>query len=173
MLPWIKVVTHPLGLIGFALFLVFSFLAKNRQKKKPTWLPSVAFVMAFATLVGGFGLAYVQTGRPTPAPASNEQKIGTIQQKSSGPSTSNVAGVQGNVSVSIAPQNQDSRPEVEPLKEEDLIVLLGTKVTNERIVAEIEKRGVAFEMTPDRARALRSAGASQAVIDAIEKSRKK
>lgn len=172
MIPWTRVVTHPLGLIGFALFLVFSFLAKNRQKKKPAWLAPLAFGMAFVTLVGGFGLAYMQTGRPT-SKGGSYQRIGAIQQNSSGASNSNVAGVQGNVSVTIAPPNQDNRSNGDPLTLDDLITLLRTKATSERVVSEIERRGIAFEMTSDRAKELSAAGATQAILDALERNSKK
>jgi hypothetical protein len=173
MIPWTRVVTHPLGLIGFALFLVFSFLAKNRQKKKPAWLAPFAYGMAFVTLVGGFGLAYIQTGRPTSKDGGSYQTIGAIQQNSSGASNSNVAGVQGNVSVTIAPPNQDNRSNGDPLTQEDLITLLRTKATSERVVAEIERRGIAFDMTSDRAKELSAAGATQGILDALERNGKK
>jgi hypothetical protein len=56
----------------------------------------------------------MQTGRPTLKGGGNYQRIGAIQQNSSGASNSNVAGVQGNVSVTIAPPNQDNRSNGDP-----------------------------------------------------------
>jgi hypothetical protein len=94
-----------------------------------------------------------------------------IQQKSGGDSTSNVAGVQGNVIVNIVQPNQAK--DGEPLKLEELIALLHTKTVNEKIVTEIERRGVSFVVTSDGAATLRSAGATQTVLDAIEKNYKK
>jgi hypothetical protein len=170
MTSWVKVVTDPLGLAGFALFLVFSFLGKRRQGKKPSWLTPLAVAMAFLALVGGISLAFMRVGRP-PA-ASGEHKIGTIQQSANGGSSSNIAGVQGNVSVVVAPPSSDNRQPVGPLTEEELIALLGSKVSVEKILAEIESRGVAFRANPDSVKKLRAAGASQTIVDSLEKNRK-
>ena len=118
MKEWIKVVTDPMGLAGFALFLVFTFLAK--KGKKPAWLAAGAFGMACVALAGGLTLAYFRV-RTNPNPASttapstasqpasapgtvNQQSIGEIKQKSSGAGAVNAAGVQGgSVTVNNAP----------------------------------------------------------------------
>lgn len=168
---WIKVVTHPLGLAGFALFLVFSFLAKSRQGKKPKWATPSAFAMALVALLGGLSLAHQQNTHPTVP--STEQKIGVIQQSSSGSSTSNVAGVQGNVSVNINQPNPSNQSSSGPLTEEDILSRLRAGSNSKNLIGEIENRGVAFEMTPERANTLRVAGATQAILDAIEKNPKK
>ena len=68
--PWINVVTNPLGLGGFALFLVFSFVGS--KKKKPDWLPIGAYVMAVVALVGGIFIAYRQENQST---AANERRL--------------------------------------------------------------------------------------------------
>lgn len=168
---WIKVVTHPLGLAGFALFLFFSFLAKNRQGKKPNWATPSAFAMALVALVGGLALARQQNTHPTVP--STEQKIGVIQQNSSGSSTSNMAGVQGNASVNINQPNTTNQSSSGPLTEEDVLSQLRAGANSKTVVGEIENRGVAFEMTAERAKMLRAAGATQAILDAIEKNPKK
>ena len=118
MKEWIKVVTDPMGLAGFALFLVFTFLA--RKGKKPAWLAAGAFAMACLALVGGLTLAYFRVrtnpspasttapstpSQPSPAPGTvNQQSIEKINQKSSGVGAVNAAGVQGgSVTVNNAP----------------------------------------------------------------------
>lgn len=55
---WIEVVTDPLGLAGFALFLVFGFLAKTRIGKNKQWIVISAFSMAFVALIGGLVLSW-------------------------------------------------------------------------------------------------------------------
>lgn len=120
MKEWIKVITDPMGLAGFALFLVFTFLA--RKGKKPAWLAAGAFAMACVALAGGLTLAYFRV-RTSPNPASttapstasqpssapgtvNQQAIGEIKQESSGAGAVNSAGMQGgSVTVNNAPAN--------------------------------------------------------------------
>jgi hypothetical protein len=93
---WIKVVTSPLGLVGFALFLVFSFL--GTRKKKPAWFPIGAYGMAVLALMGRILIAYLHETQSKGDTA--EQHIGTIQQGQSG-TGANTAGVQGNVTTTI------------------------------------------------------------------------
>ena len=50
MAPWTKVVTNPLGLAGFALFLVFGYLAKIKRNDERRWLSPVAFAIAAVAL---------------------------------------------------------------------------------------------------------------------------
>jgi hypothetical protein len=119
MKEWIKVVTDPMGLAGFALFLVFTFLA--RKGKKPAWLAAGAFAMACLALAGGLILAYFRAranpnpssstttpgtvSQPSPASSTvNQQAIEEIKQESSGAGAVNAAGVQGgSVTVNNAP----------------------------------------------------------------------
>ena len=82
---WTKVVTEPLGLAGFALFLVFGYLAKAKKDDERRWLslvaialagrhrsrwsPSlslVAIALAVIALLGGLSLAYFQPSRSAP-----------------------------------------------------------------------------------------------------------
>lgn len=64
-MDFIKVVTQPLGLTGFALSLVFGVL--SRKRGMPRWWPGAAIGMAVAALLGGLFLAYSQS-QPQPAP---------------------------------------------------------------------------------------------------------
>lgn len=70
MQSWIKVVMEPLGLAGFALFLVFGFLARTGLVKGQRWLAVSAVSMAIVALIGGLGLSWVKS-RPTAAPTQN------------------------------------------------------------------------------------------------------
>lgn len=55
---WTKVVTEPLGLAGFALFLVFGLLSRLKGKDERRWLPLFSGVLAFVALLGGLGIAF-------------------------------------------------------------------------------------------------------------------
>ncbi len=97
---WIKVVTHPLGLAGFALFLAFSITAKKIPARRPAWLTPLFFAMACAALLGGLVLSYRQVNRTVPPPTTvNQQRINQINQQSSGNGAVNNAGVQGGVTI--------------------------------------------------------------------------
>jgi hypothetical protein len=106
---WTKVVTNPLGLTAFALFLVFTFLGSNRRSKKPQWLSAVAFGLAAIALVGGLIVAYLTNKSTGQRPSG--QTISSIQQSAVGSSNSNVAGVMGDVSVRVSERVADNRIE--------------------------------------------------------------
>jgi hypothetical protein len=60
MQEWVKVVVQPLGLAGFALFLVFGLIARAKRNDQRKWLSTAAVSMAFVALVGGMTLAFVR-----------------------------------------------------------------------------------------------------------------
>jgi hypothetical protein len=107
--PWAKVVTDPFGLAGFALFLVFGFLAKVKKKDERRWLSPLAVALAAVALTGSLVIAYcrvkaseritssVQATKPAVQQQTNQQ----IQQTSSGAGSPNVQGVQGSVSITV------------------------------------------------------------------------
>jgi hypothetical protein len=108
MSEWTKVVTEPLGLTAFALFLIFSYLGKVNRGDKRRWLSPVAFTCAVATLIGGLVLAYIQLPKHvesphltvnTPDPAAGQTN--PVRQTSHGPGSPNVQGVQGDVTVTV------------------------------------------------------------------------
>jgi len=109
MSEWVKVVTHPLGLAGFALFLVFGYLAKEKRQDTRRWLPAVAVAMAVITLVGGLYLSYSRVftppGRATQTgmapPPIQHQANQQIQQTTSGPGSPAIQGVQGDVTITV------------------------------------------------------------------------
>lgn len=105
---WTKVVTQPLGLAGFGLFLVFAYVARTKRYDKRSWLSPVAFAMAGLALIGGLALAFVQTPKPA-APslqtnkpsAPTQQQTNQVQQTSTGAGSPNVQGVQGDVTITV------------------------------------------------------------------------
>jgi hypothetical protein len=119
MSEWVKVVTNPLGLAGFALFLVFAFLAKVKGKNSPRWPALVAVTMAVVALVGGLALAYRQGSSPSPAqtqpgppPAPAKQQTNQkIEQTTSGPGSPAVQGVQGDVNITVDQSSSSGKPQ--------------------------------------------------------------
>src|SRR5215472_5764380 len=105
MQDWTKVVTEPLGLAGFALFLVFGVLARLKAKDERRWLAPVASAMAFLALAGGLVLAYFKAAlapqpavKNQPAPA---QTNANVQQTTTGKGSPIVQGVQGDVTITV------------------------------------------------------------------------
>jgi hypothetical protein len=78
MSKWIDVITNPLGLAGFALFLAFTYLA-TRKRKTDEKTTMMLGGLALVALVGGLALAYRSTSNPAPASAeaapSTEVKV--------------------------------------------------------------------------------------------------
>ncbi len=108
MQDWTKVVTEPLGLAGFALFLVFGVLSRLKRKTELRWMGPVAAGMAILALAGGLALAYVKTARQaTPvvsqpaAAAAPTQTNQQVQQTTKGAGSPIVQGVQGDVTITV------------------------------------------------------------------------
>lgn len=116
MSEWIKVVTHPLGLAGFVLFLVFGALGKIKSKDERRWLAPAAFGLAAVCLLGCVLLAYQQTsaqqtsgpgpgGTPQQATKSLAQSAtadcALVSQSSTGAGSPNVNCVNGSVTINV------------------------------------------------------------------------
>jgi uncharacterized membrane protein len=106
MSDWTKVVTDPLGLAGFALFLVFGFLAKLKRRDLRRWLAPLAMIMAVIALVGGLSLAYVQVRRSAqPVPVQTKSPAAPSQptsiQVTTGQGSPTVNGVNGDVNITV------------------------------------------------------------------------
>lgn len=109
MQDWTKVVTEPLGLAGFALFLVFGVLSRVKRDDERKWLGPLAMAMAVLALTGGLTLAYLK--RPpqaapqmTPAPAAqttSKTQTNQVEQTSTGAGSPNVQGVNGDVTIDV------------------------------------------------------------------------
>src|ERR1700677_1586225 len=97
---WTKVVTNPLGLSGFALFLVFSYLWRTSRGSQRRWLAPTAVSLAVATLVGGLALAYVEVSHVVVPPMQSDKVTSTshqanqVQQTTTGPGSPAIQGVQ-------------------------------------------------------------------------------
>lgn len=123
---WTKAVTSPLGLAGFALFLVFGYLAKVTSSGGKRWLAPVAVFFAFAALVGGLAIAYRQVPGPLPTPAQaskpalaqqaplTQSQTNQVQQTSTGAGSPTVQGVQGDVTITVDQSAGKTRPPTPP-----------------------------------------------------------
>jgi hypothetical protein len=69
---WVRVVTQPLGLAGFGLFLLFWFIARAKKNKERVWFSRLAAGAVIFALVGGLFLAYVRTGSLRGACSTNK-----------------------------------------------------------------------------------------------------
>ena len=107
MQDWTKVVTEPLGLAGFALFLVFGVLSRVKRQKELPWLAPVASVMAILALAGGLTLAFLRSSRqsaaaaPPPPTGVQETQKNQVEQKTTGAGSPIVQGVQGDVTITV------------------------------------------------------------------------
>lgn len=109
MSEWIKVVTHPLGLVGFVLFLIFGLLAKAKYRAERRWLYPAAVAFAMVALLGGLGLAYFQVRGSMPAvqpqavqaPSPSQQGPTQVQQTVTGAGGVAVEGVEGDLTITV------------------------------------------------------------------------
>ena len=102
MKEWAQVVTHPLGLSGFALFLIFTYFSRKgdrrrRANDKPSWHTTALLGLGMIALVAGILLDYfeIQSKRSSPEQPSPTTPIidhsptpsisvGTIEQSPKG-----------------------------------------------------------------------------------------
>lgn len=111
MQDWTTVVTEPLGLAGFALFLVFGVLSRMKTSKERRWLGPLASAMAVLALAGGLGLAYLKTtAAPQPPPKARVPQTNNVQQTTTGKGSPIVQGVHGDVTITVD-QSEGTRPE--------------------------------------------------------------
>jgi hypothetical protein len=105
-MDWTDVVTHPLGIAGFAIAVMLTVVARIARKRNPTArrLLYGIYGLAAVSVVVGLGLAIVQSAAPRQPPAaktaektSPSMHIDTIEQKA--PQGNAVAGVQGDVNI--------------------------------------------------------------------------
>lgn len=87
MTKWIEVITDPLGLAGFALFLIFLFLTKYASQTQKKQLIPVFIIAAFISLIGGVVLVWESSGGDVTHKEDSpiiKNIIGDVYYKSSG-----------------------------------------------------------------------------------------
>jgi hypothetical protein len=121
---WTKVVSNPLGLAGFALFLVFAYLAKVKSADERRWLSPAAVLVALAALLGGLLIAYAQIPKPalpaqTNGASPSQQMPRRVEQISTGEGSPNIQGVQGNITLTIDQSKAKTAPEPASARQPD------------------------------------------------------
>jgi len=108
MAPWVKVITDPLGLAGFALFLLFGLIARLTRNRERQWISRVAVATAVLTLVGCFAVEFLGTAKSTDVPkdkaaagSTPQKQSNEVHQSTSGPGSPAVQGVQGDVAITV------------------------------------------------------------------------
>ncbi len=104
---WTKVVTEPVGLAGFALFLAFLAFKLLLTKRKTPQAPSIGlFFLILVTLIGGLAIASYKARSPKSStelapstPTVNKAINADVHQESSGVGAVNAVGVQGQITV--------------------------------------------------------------------------
>ena len=97
---WIDVVTQPLGLAGFALFLVFAVFTGRRGGPANDPLRWLLAAVAVVALAGGLSLSYLQMPKPTAEGAAPETPS-SVNQTTGGTGSPAIANVKGNVSIGV------------------------------------------------------------------------
>jgi hypothetical protein len=96
---WSKAVIHPLGLAGFALFLVFGLMGKFGVQSSPSWLLPVCIAMAVLALFGGLLIARTgQLNKKPPSPSPTTETY-DIRQDTRGSESPAIAGPKGSVTI--------------------------------------------------------------------------
>jgi hypothetical protein len=90
-----KIVTHPLGLVGYALALVFGLLGKYGPSDRWPWLLPAALAMSLLCVLGGLILASRQIGAKSPNGQPTDRAV--IQR--SGDQSPNIANAAGPINI--------------------------------------------------------------------------
>jgi hypothetical protein len=108
MSDWVKVLTVPLGVVAFVLFLVFRSMGKMKGRQERRWMFTLLMLLSALTFAGCMVLEFLNTrNSTTKGPATH------IQQTSSGPDSPNVNGVTGDVTITNG-QNSPTGKEPKP-----------------------------------------------------------
>jgi hypothetical protein len=121
---WTKVLIHPLGLVGYTLFLLFGLLARVKRHDERRWILRSSLLAAGIALLGGVGLAFRNVDHKAheavvAQPAATSFPISTqhndhVSQTSAGASSPNIQGVQGDVTITVDQSSGDTSKTVTP-----------------------------------------------------------
>lgn len=68
---WVDVVTQPMGIAAFALFLVFLVLSRSSKSEERSWLMPTFISLAVISLLGGLALSFIKVHQE-PVPNGNQ-----------------------------------------------------------------------------------------------------
>lgn len=106
---WTKIVTNPLGLAGFALFVVLLLVRSKVTRTDKSLFGRALIVMAIIALVGGIGLAYLQRSTPAAKPQLQEPSPNVIHQSTKGSRSPAVANVDGDVTITESSKTETNK----------------------------------------------------------------
>lgn len=99
---WTSVVTHPLGLVGFVLFILFVLMSKRRA---PGWGRRTFLLLAAISVLCALSLAYLDKESGTQRSKSETdlspqtESAPGISQETAGDQSPAVSDVEGNVNI--------------------------------------------------------------------------
>jgi hypothetical protein len=100
-IPSAKILTDPLGLAGYALFLIFGAitLVLKKRLKKHYWLIPTGAVLGALCIIAGLSLAFFRGSRLPPPPVAPVQSMHLDSVEQTVTDGSAVTGVQGSVTI--------------------------------------------------------------------------
>jgi hypothetical protein len=100
-MKWTDVVTNPLGLVAFALALVFGVVGGKLADPRRRWVLPIAIILASCVIVGGLVLAYrdEQSKANRATITSHQEKSTQVKQETHGANSPAVQGVNGDVII--------------------------------------------------------------------------
>jgi hypothetical protein len=101
---WVKVVSLPLGLVAFSLYLVFGLL--KGEGKKPAWLLPMFLALVSIAIVGGLIAEYGPLRSESKPGAKQEE---TVRQETKG-DQSPVINSRGNATVTYGEKSKPDSP---------------------------------------------------------------
>jgi hypothetical protein len=94
-----KIVTHPLGLAGYALALVFGLIGTLGPSNDISWLVPAAIALATVCIIGGLVLANGQVSKVRKSSPPVASTTG-VTQHTQGDQSPAISGTSGDVSLS-------------------------------------------------------------------------
>ena len=120
-------------------------------------------------MIALFLMAAAATGIPVSNPDANFVLGGTVYAAEVPAAAGPSAGIQAAPSASQIPNGAGNQP----MTKQQVLELLGAKLTNQRIEELLHQRGIDFEVDDDYVRSLRKAGANDQLIAVVRAAGKK
>lgn len=108
------------------------------------------------------------TADPAATPPFPAHTISPVQPASASPAAS-----PGNAAMAPAPESESDMSGNEPLTRAQVMGLVAGGVASERVIALVDRRGLAFQPTPEFLTDLKSVGASDSLLNKLSQTRSK
>lgn len=109
-MDWSKVVIYPLGLVAFALILIFKMVTKT-DPRKISWFLIAALIFFAIVVLGGLYLENKRIEIKAKQEKSPQilREYTRVQQETHGAGSPAVQGVQGNVNIITTDQKENTK----------------------------------------------------------------